>query len=893
MQWAKFFKDTTRTFPAANYYIQGRASDSLSNIFYCYAKNAADTSLSFITKLSPDGQVIWHKSLFPFSMNNVLYNRFDRQYQVHVDSNQHLIIAGALWDTTGYSVNGYYERYLFFKKWDLNGVELAQKMVWLPHPSSQGVTADLVDMKVMPQGTIFLSHYFSDSAQYFCKIYAVDAQFDSVFSYDLLLADSSDKFPIRAPVMAINDTSLTLAYSMGFWPSVPFACRHILHQVDLATADTNWVYFVDETSNFNIPQQLEIAGNSLYVAGNGVERYMLSNGNLLYQNRNQQIHRLVYEPGNARIYGIPIYINNDINVYVYDTSLTLQNVIYPTYMPGFNKILFGIEQRDSVLYCYGANKDANDNNRMVSLEVTRLLQNGTISDVSSMPLLPLFEDFMEYPKPMLDDHGDVVWINVVNTPALPDTGNVFLRSFPIYGCKLAFDTAFNLSGTVYHDTNMNCQQDMSEAGIGNHLIHLMPEDIYTISDSTGYYTFRKANGLATVECIPLLGGVSNCIPAATHSLNVVGSAVIDSLDFGLQSNGNWIDAACKLYAGVSRPGYIQRIQVLAQNLSNQVLTGVQASLTVDTMYNVLSFSLPPDSVVGQTLYWTFDTLGLGEAAKVHLDIIPNPLIGLGYHYEHRLQLFASGDTVLITNNSDTSKGTIVGSFDPNHKLAEPMGIGPFGIIDNDTRLKYTIEFQNTGTDTAFFVRLEDVLDKHLDLGTLRIEGSSHPMHFALKDRTLTFYFNPILLPDSHKNYQQSIGFASYSIKPKSNLIGQQIKNQAAIYFDYNAPVITNTTLHTIGTLRSPLYYEEDQLSAYPIPSGNQSVKVEINVVASGMVSLDLFDLSGRRIHSLFNGYLDTGVYSFRLEREHLARGGIYVMRLITPRLQKSLKLTNL
>ena len=56
-----------------------------------------------------------------------------------------------------------------------------------------------------------------------------------------------------------------------------------------------------------------------------------------------------------------------------------------------------------------------------------------------------------------------------------------------------------------------------------------------------------------------------------------------------------------------------------------------------------------------------------------------------------------------------------------------------------------------------------------------------------------------MLPDSNVNEPASHGFIKFRIQQKaSNPTGARIENTAAIYFDYNAPVLTNTTWHTIG-----------------------------------------------------------------------------------------------
>ncbi|MEM8585948.1 MAG: hypothetical protein AAGF87_16845, partial [Bacteroidota bacterium] len=66
-----------------------------------------------------------------------------------------------------------------------------------------------------------------------------------------------------------------------------------------------------------------------------------------------------------------------------------------------------------------------------------------------------------------------------------------------------------------------------------------------------------------------------------------------------------------------------------------------------------------------------------------------------------------------------------GAFDPNDKTAVPVGYGPDHFIEPDNSIDYLIRFQNTGTDTAFNVRLVDTLDTDLDLSTFEVLSASH------------------------------------------------------------------------------------------------------------------------------------------------------------------------
>ena len=148
---------------------------------------------------------------------------------------------------------------------------------------------------------------------------------------------------------------------------------------------------------------------------------------------------------------------------------------------------------------------------------------------------------------------------------------------------------------------------------------------------------------------------------------------------------------------------------------------------------------------------------------------------------------------------ETFCSSIIASFDPNLKSAVPIGVGINHEIEKEWGINYTLQFQNTGNDTAFLVILKDTLSDYLDLTTLDMGGSSHPYTWSLDtERVLSVVFNPIELPDSTTNEIASNGFVQFSIQPKLDLLpGDIIENTVSIYFDFNEPVITNTVFHTI------------------------------------------------------------------------------------------------
>ncbi|MDJ1501748.1 DUF7619 domain-containing protein [Xanthocytophaga agilis] len=158
---------------------------------------------------------------------------------------------------------------------------------------------------------------------------------------------------------------------------------------------------------------------------------------------------------------------------------------------------------------------------------------------------------------------------------------------------------------------------------------------------------------------------------------------------------------------------------------------------------------------------------------------------------------------------------IVDSFDPNDKLVSPRGTTTNHYTPTSSELKYTIRFQNTGTDYAYKVVVIDTLSENLDIATLQIGAASHSYSLKMSGKgkpVLTWTFSDINLPDSTHDQKGSNGFIQFSIKPKAELPEKtQIENFADIIFDYNDPVRTNTTTNVLYDV-PPVIAPENQLS---------------------------------------------------------------------------------
>ncbi|MBK7937038.1 MAG: T9SS type A sorting domain-containing protein [Lewinellaceae bacterium] len=96
--------------------------------------------------------------------------------------------------------------------------------------------------------------------------------------------------------------------------------------------------------------------------------------------------------------------------------------------------------------------------------------------------------------------------------------------------------------------------------------------------------------------------------------------------------------------------------------------------------------------------------------------------------------------------------------------------------------------------------IRDELSPWLDPGSVKPGASSHSYKFEYYgDRDIKFTFDNILLPDSSTNLEASQGFVSFRVSQKPGVpLETDIENRAGIFFDFNAPVYTNTTVHRVG-----------------------------------------------------------------------------------------------
>lgn len=356
-----------------------------------------------------------------------------------------------------------------------------------------------------------------------------------------------------------------------------------------------------------------------------------------------------------------------------------------------------------------------------------------------------------------------------------------------------------LCGSVFYDKNANNVFDTTDIGLQNIPVYIQPGTSTSFSQTNGNYNFPLDTGIYYIAAPSVsywqLGTDSTSYTVLLNNSN----PLADSLDFGYVPDSVVTDIIPDLTAGYPQCSSNINFWACFQNIGTSTPNGIIKVHLHDSL-DFVSCDVAPDSVVGQIVYWHFDTLNYFSLECFNFLVALPSVAYIGGAMTSILTVFGM-DSLGNTNfeYADTLVQNLICAYDPNDKTVDPEGIGDPGFIENNLEMEYLVRFQNTGTATATNIVVHDHLDPNLDWSTFNIISYSHPMTVWIEpDGQAVFEFANIMLPDSNSNEPASHGFVKYKILMDPNLLpGSQIFNQADIYFDFNPPIYTNTEVNTI------------------------------------------------------------------------------------------------
>lgn len=426
-------------------------------------------------------------------------------------------------------------------------------------------------------------------------------------------------------------------------------------------------------------------------------------------------------------------------------------------------------------------------------------------------------------------------------------------------------------GKAFIDVNGDSTFTAGDAPVVGRSVVAHPSGVVAVTDAEGDYAMYVPDGEQTVAMDP--PSAWKTIPDS-YTINATGGPQSIQADFAWQFNGTGRDLRVEAVPAFVRPGFETTYRIRLINEGSQVESGV-LSVALDEALSYDSSIPAATSVSGNLISWNFADLLPLEIREARLTALVAPATPLGDTLHSLFQVVPLDGDLAPENNAVLMEQIVTGSYDPNDKLVQPLGSGPEGYVPEGTGLfTYTIRFQNTGTDTAFRVVITDTLDADLDVTTFELTAWSHAYTLTVdSQRVARWVFDDILLPDSTTDQAGSQGFVQYEIMPvDSKPPGTRFTNRAHIYFDFNEPIATNTTVNTIAVPLGISNLQSLEFRLYPNPA-HETARLEFGNPAGARAVLEVFSLAGHRL-----AYRETHGNAFEWKRGELP-AGTYLFRL--------------
>ena len=318
---------------------------------------------------------------------------------------------------------------------------------------------------------------------------------------------------------------------------------------------------------------------------------------------------------------------------------------------------------------------------------------------------------------------------------------------------------------------------VAEAQPGNYLAGM---------DINGMYALPVAPGSYTVQGQPVL---YHTITTAPHAITIAANQIDPLNHIGYQIIPGIHDLVVDINAAPARPGFNNNVYLSVQNIGTEPTTATIA-LNFDADQSFVGSSIATSSRPEASVQWTVP-LASGSSWSATVTVNTSASVPLGTAILHTLSATPSSPDFAPADNTENLNAVVVGSYDPNDKLASPGSMSPAQVTAGHA-IEYTIRFQNTGTYQAERVEITDQLSASLQWNTLEYVSSSHSNFWYLSNGQLHVVFENIDLPHSAANEPNSHGFVKFRITPANSLVvGNTISNTANIFFDFNPPIITD------------------------------------------------------------------------------------------------------
>lgn len=407
---------------------------------------------------------------------------------------------------------------------------------------------------------------------------------------------------------------------------------------------------------------------------------------------------------------------------------------------------------------------------------------------------------------------------------------------------------------AYLDVNQNGTKDNGESALpyGHFTVQELGGTTQSIFDSDGIITLYNQNTQATYNVsYDLPEPYSNYFqinPATYESIGLQAPSQAETHYFAVEPVSGFSDISVSILTQTSpRPGFTNTVRINCQNLG---LNPDSGTITVNIPQDQTLTSVPTEAINVTATSFEIPYINLEpcHTASYIVQLSTSTSVPTGTLFTYSANVTSNSTDINSTNNTSIFKKTVVGSYDPNDVTESRGKLVPVSTFNTDADyLYYTIRFQNTGTANASFITVAQTLSDNIIPETFEMISSSHNYVVKRSGNSTIWNFDNINLPYRSANDLGSQGYIYYRVKARPGIVvGSTIDASAAIYFDYNAPVITQTyqTLFTEDT-SGTTDVKANRFVLYPNPA-NESVNIQ---ATENITAVSVYDISGKTLIS--------------------------------------------
>ncbi|WP_179352608.1 DUF7619 domain-containing protein [Winogradskyella vidalii] len=413
---------------------------------------------------------------------------------------------------------------------------------------------------------------------------------------------------------------------------------------------------------------------------------------------------------------------------------------------------------------------------------------------------------------------------------------------------------------AFNDANSNGTLDTGETDFTNGFFTYEENNdgvINYVNTSIGNFSIITTNETDSYEVsFNVYDEYLDCFTVGTANISDISGEIGDiiTVNFPVTDTQTCEDVAVYIVnqSTTPRPGFDHSNLIILENLSGFPISAGTIEFVLDDALTINSvLNLNPNYVMTTTASgFTIDFVDLEAGASEIIEVNLNcpATVELGELVTNTITYITSSNDDFNENNTSQLSETVIGSYDPNDKMeSHGKDILYDDFITSNEYLYYTIRFQNVGTAEAIFVRIEDVLDEQLDQSTFQMLRSSHDYVVTRTGNSLEWYFEDINLPAEQDDAEGSIGFVYFKIKPNAGYaVGDIIENSAAIYFDFNEPIITNTFQTEFVETLSVNGFDNTGFSLFPNPA-KENVTIQLASSNFETGNVNIYNIQGKAI----------------------------------------------